>query len=241
MSEPNIIGAYDEIAPFYESYSSKRQQYLDAIDGLVIEQLSAGSRLLDIGSGDGRRLAKIKEKIDLSDIVAIEPSAEMAKICAANAGVKVCQELGENLGELDIGCFDVATALWNIFGHITNSTARKQTLRNIHDKLKPGAKLMLDVNNRHNALAYGRVRVLLRIFIDSLNFKEARGDAHYEWKIGDKVFQASGHLFTPAEIEKLFSETGFSVLRRCSVNYSTGEISYSVYRGQLFYILEKAE
>ena len=62
MSEPNIIGAYDEIAPFYETYSSKRQHYLDAIDDLVIEHFESASRWLDIGAGDGRRLEKIRKR-----------------------------------------------------------------------------------------------------------------------------------------------------------------------------------
>ena len=237
MPRSDIIGAYDAIAPHYAEYSRQRQAYLDAVDELVVGNLGPGQRLLDLGSGDGRRLAKITTAAKISDFVAIEPSAGMIEICEHNTGKPVYQEFGENLDRLEIGLFDAATALWNIFGHIPDSEARLRTLVNLRAKLKPGGRLMLDVNNRHNALAYGRWKVMLRVLVDTVNFDETRGDAHYEWKIGDKSFHASGHLFTPAEIEKLFHAAGLRVLRRYSVNYATGEISGSRYRGQLFYLL----
>lgn len=237
MKETNIVEAYDAIAPLYEEYSSKRQAYLNAVDELVIGNLAPGIKWLDVGSGDGRRLAKIKNSVGLTDVAAIEPSAEMVKICAQNAQVPVYQEFGENVDQLDIGTFDVVTALWNIFGHIPSSAARLKTLKNIAQKLEPGGKLMLDVNNRHNALAYGKLKVLARRVVDATNFKESRGDAHYEWEIGDKTFNASGHLFTPAEIEKLFGDAGFKIIERFSINYTTGEVSKSPHRGQLFYLL----
>lgn len=237
MKESNTVDAYDAIAPLYEEYSSQRQSYLNAVDELVAKNIAVDSRWLDVGSGDGRRLAKIKQTVDITDAVAIEPSAEMVKICEKNAQVPVHQEFGENIDQLDIGTFDVVTALWNIFGHIPSSSARLKTLQNIAQKLKPGGKLMLDVNNRHNALAYGKLKVLARRFVDATNFQESRGDAHYEWKIGDKTFNASGHLFTPAEIEKLFRDAGFKIIERLSINYASGEVSKSPHRGQLFYLL----
>ena len=237
MDESNIIRAYDAIAPLYQEYSSKRQAYLDAVDELVISNLSPKFRLLDIGAGDGRRLKKIRERVGLTDIIAVEPSPEMARICEDSVGVPVYREIGENIDKLDIGHFDVVTALWNIFGHIPNSWARYKTLVNIAQKLGRGGRLMLDVNNRHNASAYGSWNVFIRVLIDWLNFKESRGDAQYKWKIGDQTFNASGHLFTPSEIEKLFEEAGFTVLERYSLNYASGEISRSKYLGQLFYIL----
>jgi SAM-dependent methyltransferase len=240
VPEPNIIGAYDAIAPLYEEYSSKRQRYLDAVDELVIAELTPRMRLLDIGSGDGRRLAKIVRRSGVTDLVAVEPSREMARLCERNTGVKVYRVYGEHLDELDVGEFDACTALWNIFGHMPSAEARLRTLANIRSKLRPGGKLILDVNNRHNALAYGKWTVFLRTVIDRLNFRESRGDASYEWKIGGQTFSASGHLFTAFEIERLFRRAGFTVLKRVSVNYASGEVSNSKYHGQLFYILSNA-
>ena len=232
------LDAYNAIAPVYGEYSKNRQAYLDAVDNLVIGRLRAEMRLLDVGAGDGRRLEKIRSTVGLSDFVAVEPSPGMAQICHERTGAKVHQVFAEKLGELDIGSFDAITALWNVFGHIS-SEGRPPAMANLAAKLRPGGHIMLDVNNRHNAIAYGSLKVLGRVIVDRVAFEEGRGDASYEWKIGDQSFKASGHLFTPDEIETLIKGAGLKIRERLSVNYATGTASKSKYRGQLFYILSR--
>lgn len=240
MSKRGTLEAYDAIAPVYSEYSSNRKSYLDTIDSLVISRLSPDMRLLDIGAGDGRRLLKMKKQVGLKDIVAVEPSSGMARICREQTGIEVFEICAEDINRLDIGMFDTVTALWNVFGHVGNNELRVTALRNVASLLKPGGTFMLDVNNRHNAMAYGVAKVIGRTFIDFLNFNEKRGDASYEWKIGDQVFQGSGHLFIPAEIENLFKKAGLRVQERLALDYNTGRISTSKYCGQLFYRLCRA-
>lgn len=240
MSFSSTLDAYNAIAPVYAEYSGKKQAYLDAVDALVMDNLKPGMRLLDIGAGDGRRLAKIMSGTGIRDAVAVEPSPGMAEICRKTISIPIHQVYAENIDQLDIGSFDAVTALWNVFGHIPSSQARLAALRNIAAKLNPGGFVILDVNNRHNAMAYGSLNVFKRVIIDTINFDERRGDASYEWKIGDQTFQGSGHLFTPAEIESMFKKAGLKIDRRLSLNYATGDASNSKYRGQLFYILKHA-
>ena len=239
-SEANTLRAYDAIAPLYAEYSAKYQNYLGTVDRLVVERLRPGMRLLDVGSGDGRRLKKITAALGLTDVVSVEPSGEMAARCRATTGFPVHQLFGDALDTLPDTGFDAITALWNVFGHMGNSAVRLQTLRHMKSKLAAGGSIMLDVNNRHNQLAYGRLKVLGRRLVDALAFDETRGDAHYEWKIGNESFPASGHLFTPGEIARLFGQAGLKVVERCSVNYSSGEVSSSPFNGQLFFRLEHA-
>jgi SAM-dependent methyltransferase len=236
-TKPDALLAYDAVAPHYEEYSKTKGAYLSAVENLVISKLKPHFRLLDVGAGDGRRLAIIKDRVGLTDITAIEPSKEMAKICREKAQVPVIEIFAEKINELDIGSFDVVTALWNVFGHIPSSGARLQSLKNMAGKLKKDGIIILDVNNRHNALAYGRFKVFMRTIVDGLWFKESRGDTSYDWKIGNQTFKSSGHLFTPAEIEGLFTEAGLKIVERFSLNYMTGELSTSKFRGQLFYVL----
>jgi SAM-dependent methyltransferase len=195
-------------------------------------------RLLDVGAGDGRRLQKIREAIGLKEFVAVEPSEGMAAICRERTGAQVHQVFAENLDKLDIGSFDAITALWNVFGHIS-SQARLPAMRNLAARLKPGGRIMLDVNNRHNASAYGGFTVFKRVVVDRLAFRESRGDAVYDWKIGEQVFRSSGHLFAPREIENLIKAAGLSIRERLSLDYATGAASRSPYRGQLFYELAR--
>ena len=234
----STLEAYNAIAPVYTEYSKNRQAYLDAVDNLVICKLKPEMRLLDVGAGDGRRLEKIKTTVGLTQFVAVEPSPGMAKICRERTGAEVYQEFAEKLDQVEIGKFDAITALWNVFGHISSS-ARLPALLNLAAKLNTGGCIMLDVNNRHNAIAYGSFTVLMRVIFDTLNFKEQRGDASYAWKIGEQTFQSSGHLFTPNEIESLFRNAGLKILERLSLNYATGTVSKSRYRGQLFYLLSR--
>lgn len=235
----DVIGAYDAIAPMYAEYSSGKQAYLNAVDDIVIKNLKPSDRLLDIGAGDGRRLAKIKSAVGIKDAIAIEPSPEMAKICEKAANVTVHRVFAEKIDTLDIGKFNAVTALWNVFGHVGNSEMRLKALKNIAVKLEDDGVFILDVNNRHNASAYGKWNVFLRVLVDSFNFKESRGDVTYDWKIGADVVKSRGHLFTPSEIESLFTKAGLRIVSNFSVNYLTGKIFNSKYRGQLFYTLKK--
>jgi SAM-dependent methyltransferase len=239
-AEANTLKAYDAIAPLYSDYSSRYRDYLDAVDQLVVERLQSGVRLLDVGSGDGRRLKKIAVARQLTDVVSVEPSSEMATLCRAATGFPVHQLFGDELHRLPHANFDAITALWNVFGHMADSQVRLKTLENMKSKLAPGGSLLLDVNNRHNQLSYGRWNVMWRRMIDTLAFDETRGDVHYEWKIGNESVPASGHLFAPAEIEGLFRQAGLKVVERLSINYGSGEVSISPFNGQLFFCLEHA-
>ena len=240
VAQANTLKAYDAIAPMYEAYSARYGDYLNAVDQLVIDRLQPGVRLLDIGSGDGRRLQKIASACSLIDVVAVEPSSGMAALCRATTGFTVHQLFGDELAKLPETGFDAITVLWNVFGHMADSKVRLKTLVLIRDKLKPGGCVLLDVNNRHNARAYGRWRVFGRRMIDALAFDEKRGDVHYEWKIGNESVPSSGHLFTPAEMTRLFSGAGLQVAERCSVNYASGAVSASPFEGQLFFRLVHA-
>lgn len=238
-AQADTLKAYDAIAPVYAEYSARYRDYLDAVDRLVIDRLTPGMRLLDLGSGDGRRLRKIASASGLVDVVSVEPSPQMAALCRSCTGFPVHELFGDNLDALQDGGFDAITALWNVFGHMADSSVRVKALSNLRAKLAPGGRLLLDVNNRHNR-AYGKWRTLGRRVIDYVTFDERRGDAHYEWTIAGKCFPASGHLFIPAEMDKLFLASGLRAVERLSVDYRTGEVSTSPFMGQLFFRLEAA-
>jgi len=239
-AQANTLKAYDAIAPLYAEYSGRYRDYLNAVDALVIERLAPGMRLLDLGSGDGRRLHKIASHHGLAGVIAVEPSSEMAALCRTTTGFTVHQLFGDELDQLADTGFDAITVLWNVFGHMADSAVRLKTLKLLKAKLAPGGSMMLDVNNRHNRLAYGRWNVARRRVLDALAFDEKRGDVHYQWKIGNESVPSSGHLFTPGEMASLFANAGLRVAERYSVNYASGAVSASPFDGQLFYRLQHA-
>jgi len=237
--QPDSSDLYDALAPHYEEYSRNYGPYLQAIEDLTISELATGMRILDVGTGDGRRLKKIMDKVPGLDCTAIEPSAKMAEICRQNIGSQVYVNTVEEIDSLEIGQFDLVISLWNVLGHVPVEH-RLTALQIMVERLKAKGKILLDLNNRHNAASYGYLEVFKRYWIDLLNFDTSRGDANYNWKIGDQEYRGYGHLFMPAEAEGLFSRAGLKVNKRLTVNYRTGKTSSSRFLGQLFYILEKA-
>ena len=131
----NTLKAYDTIAPLYAEYSSRYRDYLSTVDQLVIERLAPGTRLLDLGSGDGRRLHKITSHLGLTDVVAVEPSSEMAALCRKTTGFPVHQLFGDELDRLPDTGFAAVTVLWNVFGHMADSAVRLKTLGLLKAKL----------------------------------------------------------------------------------------------------------
>ena len=231
--------SYDAIAPYYASYAKTKETYINAINQLVLSYLKPNMRLLDIGSGDGLRLKNLLRESNIDNAVAIEPSHEMAELCRKNLNIQVFEKTAIELAGMEMESFDVVTALWNVFGHIPGTHDRKKSLQAIYNKLNSGGVVVLDVNNRHNQRAYGRLKVMYRRLLDYWCFSEKRGDAQYFWNIDGQKIAGSGHLFIPQEVEKLFLHTGFQRVSRFTVDYLTGEVSNKKFQGQLFYVFKK--
>ncbi len=229
------VTAYDQLAPHYRELAQQRSVYLDAVDRFIVEHVPApvGS-LLDVGAGDGVRGVAVARRLGARRIVLCEPGAEFARRCEA-LGVDEVWRMGAEELPHAAPAFDVILCLWNVLGHLPDHAARVGALARMKALLNPSGSIFFDVNNRHNAHAYGRLRVLARRVIDYVMPDEHRGDAVYSWRIAGKLIPAQGHLFTPAEVAALLRGAGLRVLRRIAVDYVTGGYARSPRAGQLVY------
>jgi SAM-dependent methyltransferase len=233
----SAIEAYDALAPLYDDYAGAKAAYIAAVDRFVLEATPGRvESLLDVGAANGARGVRLARGMGAKRIVLAEPSPEMAARCREIAGVEVWPVGAESLPE-DAGRFDVVTCLWNVLGHIPDHASRVSGLRRMRTLLGSGGRLFLDVNNRHNAAAYGWGRVLGRVALDALAPDERRGDVEFTWRIGEKAIPARGHLFTPREVRGLFAESGLEVARWTAIDYRTGARAGSALRGQLAFAL----
>lgn len=235
---------YDAAAPHYRTIAAQRAEYLNAIDAHIVQRAPSTVRALcDVGAADGVRGLHLAEKLQAQRVFLCEPSREMLKFCHKNSApqssdrVTVWQGTAENI-PLEAGPFDVIVCLWNVLGHMRDSKARIQALAHMAHLLTPGGRIFLDVNNRHNASAYGFWRVLYRRIADSVAFDERRGDAVYTLPLPCGTVQGMGHLFVPAELKHLCAAAQVKVVECFSVDYCTGKKSFSLWRGQLFMTLE---
>lgn len=181
----------------------------------------------------------LAQALGVRTVVLCDLSAEMARKCRELRPDEVWQVAAEDLPATDLR-FDVVICLWNVLGHVASRAGRVRALARIKDVLADGGTVFLDVNNRHNASAYGASTVAGRVVLDLLKPDERRGDASFAWKIGDRVFPAMGHLFTPMEIAGIIRDSGLVVKKRVSVNYATGKLYASLYMGQLLFVLGKS-
>ena len=238
MSVPEI---YDALAPHYREYAATRSAYLDAVDQYVALRIPTGaSSLLDVGAGDGIRAMGIARRRDIGTVFLCEPSAELARKCRKLPATEVWETTAESIPETRMR-FDVITSLWNVLGHMQNRAERLRALNRLRTLLKPAGRIFLDLNNRHNAAAYGWPRVLGRLVLDALAPDERRGDASYLWEIEGRAIPAMGHLFTPAEARLLFDKSGLRVVERAAIDYANGRISQWPLLGQLVFVLTDAE
>lgn len=236
------MSQYSKLAPHYRALSERKKAYIEAVNRLIFSYLpGAVDSVLDVGSADGVRGLALAHKMAAKQIVLCEPCAEMAALCRRNAAgashIRVLECDGLALHALEEK-YDVVLCLWNVLGHVPNNVARAEMLKVLGRRLKPGGRLFLDVNNRHNAVAYGAFPVLGRRILDALFFDERRGDAEYMMQIGEELIPSHGHLFTPQEMARLFASAGLTVCQRKTVNYLSGTISNNAHQGQLFYVLE---
>jgi SAM-dependent methyltransferase len=227
---------YDAMAPVYRDYAARRASYLDAVDRFVGEAMPQGAqRLLDVGSGDGVRAMALARACGIATVVLSDVSSEMVQRCRKLGATEVWQVPAQTLPDKGMR-FDAITCLWNVLGHLPGHAERVAALRRMRDLLAPGGRLFLDVQNRHNAAAYGWGRVLMRVGVDMVWPDERRGDTLFDWKVGDTTIRGRGHLFAPQEIGKLLRQSGLEVVSRFTFDYSTGRRSTSVLLGQLVFV-----
>lgn len=230
---------YNALAPHYREYSRKKSAYISGVDRFILDHTPVGAQsLLDVGSGDGIRGMSLAKQMNIGTIVLSDVSENMIAKCRELNPSDVWQVPAQNLPDTGQR-FDVITCLWNVLGHLPGRDARIRALKRMAGLLSNKGLIFFDVNNRHNGSAYGFFRVFARIVTDFLKPDERRGDASFNWPIGDLLFPAMGHLFTPAEIQGIIASSGLNIKNRVSVNYATGTHSLSPYQGQLVYIVTK--
>lgn len=232
---------YDELAAHYRSVSAARAAYLRAIEEIIIQRITgAASSLLDVGSADGHRAMRIAESAHISNVVLVEPSAGMRKLCGQRTQAVIWPLRAEELPDAE-DRFSVITCLWNVLGHIETNQKRLTALTRMRRLLGDDGVIFIDVNNRYNAVNYGVLPTVGRMLYDLVAPSETNGDAQVTWTFGAQRIQSPTHVFTPREIATLLRDAGLIVKQKFAVDYRTGQVRRSTFAGQLLFELGKNE
>lgn len=218
---------YDQMAHSYDQELIERSAYIDAVDDHVVAELSsleAGSTVIDIGAGNGRRTADINQQIEAT-VEALDNSRGMLAYAAERGlttylvSISEADEVPASMHE----AYDAATSLWNVLGHIPNEE-RMQALQNIRHILKPDGRFILDVNNLFNAEQYGAENAAAnRARVKSLEGSRNAGDFTASRVYDGATVKTTTHIFHTAEIRQDLEAAGFVVEKIEYVNYETGE------------------
>jgi len=216
---------YDCIAEEYEDISFKKLRYLLAVEKFVLTRVVEvdAKNLLDVGSGDGKRLARILEQHQFEIVTAVEPSVNMfRKLEELNLKIEIQNSTIENFKTEKK--YDLILCLWNVIGHTDDLDKFLLQLRTF---LKPGGTVIIDFNNKFNIKQYGLINVLMNLLslIGLGSQNRQRGVFPLDGVNFVKVW--SRYEFNKAS-RKHFKNHQYKYL-----NYQTGKIEKSQFAGQV--------
>lgn len=239
LSSPKL---YDELSPYYRSYSKKKKKYFNSIDNLIIENINKKNiSILDIGTGDGVRANKLCQKLKATKLTLIDNSKKMFNLSKKikNAELYLYDISSKNKFPSHQK-FDLITSLWNVFGHIPNYNKRLQALRNIKKLLKKDGVSVIDITNRYNLSYYGFEIVAQNIQKDIESPSIKNGDAITNIEISKKIkLPYFCHFHNPFEFEEMIKKVSLKIQKRYFIDYKTGKIVDNFLKGQALYFLTK--
>jgi tRNA (cmo5U34)-methyltransferase len=127
-------------------YTQGPRQFTPGLDALhrmtgllLAERAGPDARILVLGAGGGLELKALAEAHPGWTFVGVDPAAEMLRLAERTLGPLMERvELVEGyIDDAPAGPFDAATCLLTL--HFLDQPARTQTVRAIHDRLRPGA------------------------------------------------------------------------------------------------------
>jgi SAM-dependent methyltransferase len=156
MGEFDLEGVFDEDDYlhfyFHDRKSSDAQSDVEADQVASLLGLDPGTRVLDAPCGHGRIAQRLAERG--CEVVGIDQAAHFIRLAEHNAqalGVEVDYRVGD-LRQLALAPdFDAAFNWFTGFGYFNDATDC-DILRRYHAALKPGGRLLLDLQNRDRVL-----------------------------------------------------------------------------------------
>ncbi len=240
---------FTAITQLYDEKTKQRENYLAAVDNLIIAQLQSafkrrkGLLLLDIGCGTGRRIEKIAHALYAPIVYGIDISPTMVE--QAKKKLPFVFEMDMLALNIKKEAFDCVFCLFNSLGYLSTYKQRLIALRNIHTHLTKDGLLFIDVMNilhKGEGITFQRTwNMIIKEFLYSCLNPQIIGIGNklFTLKINNQAVKGFVHGFFNYEIQWLLRTAGFSIEQRYIIGYDSGKIKQKITQGQLFYICRK--
>lgn len=178
--------------------------------------LTEYSRVLDLCCGTGRHARGLARRGYA--VTGLDRDADAVQEARGGAGADCHFLLGDmrDLGGVP-GAFDAAVILWQSFGYFDDAT-NAAVLREIHAKLRPGGRLILDVYHREAFERHQGNRTFERGGVQITEHKRMEGRRlRVELDYGEGAKDTfDWRLYTPDELTALAESQGFTPLLACT-------------------------
>lgn len=192
----------------------------DEVDGLArMLELQRGSTVLDLCCGFGRHSLEFARRgMRVTGVDRTAPYLAQARATAAEESLDVEFVQADMRQFVRTAAFDGAINFFTAFGYFDDPADDQRVAQNLFDSLKPGGRLIVDVNGKEvlaarfrerdwNRLADGRIVLEERRIVDGWKRIETR------WILIDgaqrKESTLTLRLYSGAELETLLRTVGF--------------------------------
>ncbi|WP_461012168.1 class I SAM-dependent methyltransferase [Streptomyces capparidis] len=204
-------------------FSERRRAEVAAlVERSPLLDFPAGTRVLDLCCGPGLYLVPLARRgcdvtgVDLSPVM-----LERARAACAGAGVEVRLVRGDMLTHVEPGAYDVVLNVFTSFGYFDDPRDNARVLRNAHDSLAPGGRLLVDVMGKEVLAGWiGRPKLVEldgAYVVQRDTVLDDWSRLRTDWTLvrGGTAREASitSFLYSGTELRAMFEEAGFTDVR----------------------------
>jgi ubiquinone/menaquinone biosynthesis C-methylase UbiE len=210
---------YEEIAEEYDRTRRKKTTLLWRKVADYAEQVNPGSKVLDVGCGNGKLLEFLPQGVDYLGVDFSNRVIGIAKARFREERFEVADIL--NLEKIKGSGFDHVFCI-AVFHHLPSRQLRVQALQEMTRKMSQDGQLVLTAWNLWGQKKFRKLivkNILLKILGKN---KMDIGDIVFDWKGNNKqtVSRRYYHGFTKRELKKAVKQAGLSLVQLRKDNYN---------------------
>ena len=190
------------------------------VDGMIgLLGVQSGAKLLDLCCGGGRHSLEFARRgFDVTGVDRTRAYLEKARSIAATERLSIAFVEADMREFVRPDTFDAAINFFTAFGYFDDPADDLKVARNLRTSLKPGGRLLLDVNGKETLAAKFRARDWSRrgdaIVLEERRLLDGwkRIESKWTWIRGDERRESTLtlRLYSGAELESILREAGFA-------------------------------